>query len=132
MIFIIVSFHLFNVSGVLYHIMTILLRAILKTILCSILILLTVSACAGPMRCPGGTVSTGDLAVSVVPKCKSPNTVIKGGDTERKGRYTADTNKIMDEWIYDFRPSGSMYKLTMINGVVSDIENLGLNSGKRE
>jgi hypothetical protein len=38
----------------------------------------------------------------------------------------------MDEWIYDFRPSGSMYKLTMINGVVSDIENLGLNSGKRE
>lgn len=82
------------------------------------------------MRCQKGTVSTGDLAVSVIPKCKVPNTVIRGGDIDRKGRYTADTNEIIDEWIYS--QSGSMYKLTIINGVVSSIENLGLNADKKK
>lgn len=84
------------------------------------------------MRCPDGIVSIGELAVSVIPKCKFPNTVIRGGDTERKGRYTADTNKIMDEWIYDFGPSGFMYKVTIVNGVVANIENIGPNSVKKE
>lgn len=104
----------------------------MKIILCSILILIASNAFADSMRCPDGTVSTGDLAVTILPKCKFPHTVIKGGDTEHKGRYTADTNKIMDEWIYDFGPSGFMYKVTIINGVVSSIENLGLNTVKKK
>jgi len=104
----------------------------MRVILCSILILIAANAFADSMRCPDGIVSTGDLAVSILPKCKFPNTVIKGGDAEHKGRYTADTNKIMDEWIYDFGPSGFMYKVTVINGVVSSIENLGLSSDKKK
>jgi len=104
----------------------------MKLILCSILILIATNAFANSMRCPDGTVSTGDLAVSVITKCKFPHTVIRGGGTERIGRYTADTNKIMDEWIYDFSPSGFMYKVTIINGVVSNIDYLGQNSNKKE
>lgn len=104
----------------------------MKTILCSILILIAANAFADSMRCPEGTVSTGDLAVSVLPKCRFPTTVLRGGDAEHKGRYTADTNRITDEWIYDFGPSGFMYKLRIVNGVVDEIENLGLNSKKRE
>lgn len=104
----------------------------MKIILCSILLLIATNAFADKMRCEDEIVSPGDLAVSVIPKCKFPNTVIRGGDTEHKGRYTADTNKIRDEWIYNFGPSGFIYKLTIINGVVSSIEDLGLDSDKKE
>lgn len=104
----------------------------MKIILCTILILIAANAFADSMCCPDGIVSIGELAVTIIPKCKFPNTVVRGGDTERKGRYTADTNKIMDEWIYDFGPSGFKYKLTIINGVVSSIEILGLKSDKTE
>lgn len=103
----------------------------MKTILCSILILIAAEAFADSMRCPDGTVATGDLAVSILPKCSFPTTVIRGGDIEHKGRYTADTNRIIDEWIYDFGPSEFMYKVVIVNGVVSNIENLGKNSKRR-
>jgi len=104
----------------------------MKIFLCSILILIAVNAFADSMRCPDGIVLTGDLAVKILPKCRFPNTVIRGGDTEHIGRYTADTNKIVDEWIYDFGPSGFKYKVTIINGVVSSIENLSQNSSKKD
>jgi len=104
----------------------------MKIILCSILMLITADAFADSMRCADEIVSAGDLAVSVIPKCKFPNSVIRGGDTEGKGRYTADSNKIMDEWIYESGSSGIRYKLTIINGVVSKIESLGVHADKKE
>jgi len=104
----------------------------MKAIFCSILILIAANAFADSMPCRKGTVSTGDLAVDILPKCGFPTTVIKGGDIEHKGQYTADTNKLMDEWVYDFGPSEFKYKLFIINGVVSSIENLGENSKMKE
>jgi len=39
---------------------------------------------------------------------------------------------LLAEWVYDFGPSEFRYKLIIVTGVVSSIENLGDTSKKKE
>lgn len=82
--------------------------------------LLTMAAPASAMRCEGGLVDTGDLAIEVLEACGEPDFV----DRWRGVGLTPIIPNI-EQWTYNFGPSQLLYVLRFQRGRLQTIDSRG-------
>lgn len=88
-----------------------------------LLLLLPLAASASGMRCEGGLVDRGDLAIEVQEACGEPDLVDawQGGYGHRPHHAVPD----VEQWYYNFGPRRLMHILQIRNGRVARIERQG-------